>query len=235
MRYLPHVITAMLIFVAPAWDYFEARRLKQSADPRKRVRWYAKLTVCSWIFAAGACAVVGWREVFSIAARAAWLPQAAGARAFVAGMIGAIIVAQAVMLVAMRSNEKMKAKITEAMRPLYFMLPVTREERRWWLVVSVTAGICEEIVYRGFLIPYFMGAPAYFSITLAMAASSVVFGLGHIYQGVRGAIGTAVLGMVFAILFVMTGSLWAPIALHALIDARILLMIPEGMDLAPTA
>jgi len=50
---------------------------------------------------------------------------------------------------------------------------------------------------------------------------------------VRGTIGSAILGFIFALLFVMTGNLALPMLLHALIDARILLLVPEGMDLAP--
>jgi hypothetical protein len=37
------------------------------------------------------------------------------------------------------------------------------------------------------------------------------------------------------VLFVITGNLALPILLHAAIDARTLLMIPEGVDLAPNA
>jgi len=234
MKYLPHLIVLLLIFVAPAWDYFEVKRLKASADPRKRVRWYAMVISYSWILALGACAAFGWRTLFRISAPAFWLPQGQVAGALVAGaLITGIVMVQVMTLIAMRSNEKMRAKITEALRPLYFILPVTREERGWWIAVSLTAGICEEIVYRGFLIPYFMGAPANLPVTIAMIASSLVFGLAHLYQGVRGAIGTAILGMVFAILFVMTGNLWVTIVLHALIDARLLLMIAEGQSLEP--
>ena len=94
---------------------------------------------------------------------------------------------------------------------------------------------CEEIVYRGFLIRYFMGTPRYLAVSLAMIASNGVFGPGHIYQGAKGAIATTILGMVFAILFVTTGRLWAPIVLHALMDARLLLMIDEGQSLEPAA
>ena len=137
------------------------------------------------------------------------------------------------MLLKLRGNSEARGKLMKAMAALWFILPVTREERRWFFVVSITAGVCEEVVYRGFLIHYLMGAPAGIGVTLAVVVSSVIFGIGHIYQGVRGAIGTAILGFVFAVLFVVTGNLAAPILLHAAIDARVLLMIPEGLDLAP--
>jgi uncharacterized protein len=233
MRYVPHLITLFLIFVAPVWDYFEAKRLKSSLDSRKRVRWYIKLIVASWLFAFAAGTAAGWGNVLTIAARASWSPSREGIRDFVVGLITALFLVQLVVLWKARSNEKVREKIAAALRSLYFILPVTREERWWFFLVSLTAGICEEILYRGFLMNYLMGAPLHAGITLAMLLSSVIFGVGHIYQGVRGAIGSAILGAVFAALFVLTGNLLLPMALHAMIDARILLMIREGEDLAP--
>ncbi len=66
------------------------------------------------------------------------------------------------------------------------LLPQTATEKRWFDAVSVTAGICEEIIYRGFLFAYFAawlpGAAAGVVIVLA----GLVFGLGHLYQGAAG-------------------------------------------------
>jgi membrane protease YdiL (CAAX protease family) len=235
MRYIPHLITFTLIFIMPVWDYFESKRLKQSPEPRKRVQWYRKVILGSWLFAILAAVAAGWREVFFIGVRPGWMPMREGVRDFVAGLVAALIMVQVVALLKARGNEEVRAKLARALKAVYFILPVTREERVWFLFVSLTAGICEEILYRGFLIHYWMGAPAGLGVTLAMLVSSVIFGVGHIYQGVRGAISTSILGFVLAVLFVMTGSLAAPIFLHAVLDARVLLMVPEGLDLAPEA
>ena len=48
--------------------------------------------------------------------------------------------------------------------------------------------------------------------------SSIVFGVGHLYQGPTGALRTGVIGMVFAVLTIATGSLWVPMLVHVLID-----------------
>jgi membrane protease YdiL (CAAX protease family) len=225
-----------LIFVTPLWDALESRRLKASADPRKRVKWYVKIVVASWLLAALVVWISGgWRSVMTIGARAPWMPSSDAARGFAVGAIFSIVALQIVMLLKLRGNEAARRKLAKAIASLWFILPVTREERRWFFFVSITAGICEEIVYRGFLMHYLIGAPAALSVTLAAIVSSLIFGLGHIYQGVRGAIGTTILGFVFAVLFLITGNLALPILLHAAIDARTLLMIPEGVDLAPNA
>lgn len=233
MSYIPHIVVLALIFVMPAWDYLEAKRLKTSPDPRKRVKWYAKLVLFSWFLTFVVIWIAGFQNVMTIGTRAEWMPAREGVRDFIVGVLAAVILIQVVAVLKMRTKPELREKIAKALQPLYFMLPVTREERVWFFFVSLTAGICEETIYRGFLINYLMHAPANLNVTLAMVISSVIFGLGHMYQGVRGAIGSSVLGFLFALLFVMTGNLVLPIFLHALIDARVLLMIPEGMNLAP--
>jgi uncharacterized protein len=235
MRYIPHIVVLALIFVMPVWDYFESMRLKTSADPRKRVKWYVKILLVSWLLTLLLVWLIGFQNVMTIGTRAAWMPAREGVRDLIVGLIAALILVQVVALLRVRSKPEVRAKIAKALRSLYFMLPVTREERVFFFFVSLTAGICEETIYRGFLIHYFMGAPANLNVTLAMVASSVIFGLGHIYQGARGAVGSAVLGFIFALLFVMTGNLALPMFLHALIDARILLLVTEGVSLAPPA
>jgi membrane protease YdiL (CAAX protease family) len=235
MRYIPHIVVLALIFVMPAWDYFESVRLKTSADPRKRVKWYTKLVVFSWLLTFLVIWAAGFRNVMTIGTRAAWMPAREGVRDLIVVLLAAVILIQVAAVLKLRTRPELREKIAKAMQPLYFMLPVTRAERIWFFFVSLTAGICEEAIYRGFLINYLMGAPTNLNVTLATVVSSLIFGMAHIYQGVRGAIGSSILGLIFALLFVMTGNLALPMLLHALIDARVLLMVPEGMDLAPRA
>ena len=84
--------------------------------------------------------------------------------------------------------------------------------------VSVAAGIEEELIYRGFLFAYLAAwlpdVPAVVVIVLA----GFVFGLGHLYQGASGIVKTGVLGVLFGVLYWMTGSLWAPMLLHIVVD-----------------
>ena len=64
--------------------------------------------------------------------------------------------------------------------------------------------------------------------------SSSVFGVLHCYQGPQGILRTGVMGVVMAVGFLATGSLWAPILAHVLFDvvAGIFLadhlMVPEA-------
>jgi uncharacterized protein len=104
------------------------------------------------------------------------------------------------------------------------LLPRTPGERRLFTLVGVTAGVCEEWLYRGFFLAVVAavagGAPAGVLVLVA----GVGFGLAHAYQGVGGVLLTGILGGVFAALYLGTGSLLLPVLLHAVVDLRFLLV-----------
>lgn len=98
------------------------------------------------------------------------------------------------------------------------MLPHTPPERWGWAALSVTAGVTEEVIWRGFgltlLFALLPGVHPAVPIVLAAAA----FGWAHFYQGFTGMLATGVLGGILALLFWVSGSLLLPMLLHALLD-----------------
>jgi membrane protease YdiL (CAAX protease family) len=104
------------------------------------------------------------------------------------------------------------------------LLPRTPGERRLFTLVGLTAGICEEWLYRAFflaVVAALAGGPPEWVL---VAVAAVAFGLAHAYQGVGGIVLTGVLGGVLAALYLSTGSLLLPVLLHAVIDLRFLLV-----------
>ena len=114
-----------------------------------------------------------------------------------------------------------------ALKSLSFFLPATWTERRWFAFLCITAGICEETLFRGFLLHYLHVLPFSLNLTLALLLSAIIFGLGHLYQGAGGAASTVVGGLLFGLLFLLTGNLLLPMLLHAAMDLRILLLLPR--------
>ena len=106
------------------------------------------------------------------------------------------------------------------MQPRPLFLPRTTEELRWFVLVCITAGVCEEVLYRGFLIAYLAVWPLKASGLTAILFSSLMFGTAHLYQGVKGIVVTGIVGLVMAILFLWTGNLILPMVFHTLIDLR---------------
>lgn len=95
------------------------------------------------------------------------------------------------------------------------ILPRTTNELLVFLLVASMAGVWEELLYRGFLL-WFL--EPYLTIWGAVALSTAVFALGHIYQGWKGIPRAGGIGLLFAIGYVFSASLWWLIALHALVD-----------------
>ncbi len=230
---LQHVLVFVLIVVTPLWDWYEIPRLKASTDPGKKVKFYGKIMVASWVCAVVAALAVGLAAVFTIhrtTGEGAWLDTRSRAGLFLAGLSAGLLIVILVPAVLALGSEKIRAKAGKAAKKLAFLLPSSTRERRWWWLVCITAGICEEVVYRGFLLHYFHTLPFHLSLAWAMVASSVIFGIGHLYQGVAGGVQTAIVGFVFAAMFVMTGSLVVPIVVHAVMDLRVLAMLPVGFE-----
>jgi len=105
------------------------------------------------------------------------------------------------------------------------LLPRTSAERRLAVAVSMTAGICEEVLYRGLLIALAVDLLG-LSVLAAAVLAVAVFAVAHVYQGVIGMLGTGLLAAVVAALYITTGSLLLPIIVHALVDLRGLVLVP---------
>jgi hypothetical protein len=95
------------------------------------------------------------------------------------------------------------------------LIPRTVGEARWFVALSITAGICEEILYRGFLVYYF---EAFTGHWIAVVLAVLVFCLGHFYQGVTGMLRAGMMGALLMGIYLLTGSLLAPIVLHIATD-----------------
>jgi membrane protease YdiL (CAAX protease family) len=112
------------------------------------------------------------------------------------------------------------------------LLPRTRPERHLFTVVGVTAGVCEEWLYRGFFLAVVAALSGGLPTIVLVLVAAGAFGLAHAYQGPVGVLTTGVLGGVLAALYLGTGSLLLPVLLHAAIDLRFLLVPPAAL---PTA
>ena len=93
---------------------------------------------------------------------------------------------------------------------------VSDKEALVFCALSVTAGICEEFLYRGFV----FAALTHIAVPIwgVLLISSVMFGLAHAYQGRGGVIGTLLLGTVFGLVRILYDSLVPVVLWHAAVD-----------------
>jgi uncharacterized protein len=92
------------------------------------------------------------------------------------------------------------------------------------LVLVVVVAVAEEIIFRGYLILRLKTVTG--STTLAVVLSSVIFSLGHGYEGTAGVVTVGFMGLFFAVVYVWRRSLVAPIVMHFLQDFLTIIIIP---------
>ena len=110
-----------------------------------------------------------------------------------------------------------REKIRKRFEGMSLLVPMTDGEQRGWNLLSITAGICEEVLYRGFM-GFYLGR--WLPLWGVALAASFFFGCAHLYQGPRGALRTLVAGLVFWAAYLLTGSIVPGMVLHALVDVR---------------
>jgi uncharacterized protein len=100
------------------------------------------------------------------------------------------------------------------------IMPRTTTETFAYAALACTAGLSEEFLYRGFVFMAFTRMIVNYGPPNAAAAilSSAWFSMAHLYQGRRGIITTFVVGMIFALARIWTGSLIPSVAAHIGID-----------------
>jgi membrane protease YdiL (CAAX protease family) len=92
------------------------------------------------------------------------------------------------------------------------LLPQTTIELCVFILLSICAGFIEEIVFRGYLQRQFTAWTG--SIAGGVVLQAIVFGSGHIYQGVKGVVVITIYGALFGILAAMRKSLRPGIMQH---------------------
>ncbi len=144
---------------------------------------------------------------FPSGAHAAW--GAWGAVAFCAACALAVLAARMVA----RFREWLRPHVVASFEgALAALLPRTPREMLAFGLVVPPAALAEELLFRAFMLPYLGCVMPWWAAALV---GSAIFGLCHGYQGVGGIAKTGAFGLLLALAYVSTGSLLAPVAIHA--------------------
>ena len=186
---------------------------KPRVEPSERLSLYFSTIVFQWI----AAAVAAWR---------AW------AHGYTATQLGLVIpgrlklfaisVCGAALIVTLQwLNLRRMGRSTSPLRgPLQALaeriLPQSTVEMIPFLALALTAGVCEEFLYRGFAMAAIRqtGLP----VGVVVLLSSLLFGVAHLYQGRAGFVSTTILGLLFGVARALLGSLLPVVVWHVGVD-----------------
>ena len=217
MHLVDHIFILLLFVVQPIQGAISFRRyfarVKEGKRAR-RVRAYMQSLAMEWAFLAAVA--LAWFKLGRPFADLGFV--APGGVGFWSG-VGVFVLFTGYLIYAWHSakhaSDDEKSEQEKSLGNLIHFIPRTRRHLRAFIAISITAGIVEEIVYRGFVLWYLA---QFMPLWAAVIASSVAFGLGHSYQGAMGALRCGLIGLAFAIFYIVTGSIWLPIVAHAVFD-----------------
>lgn len=210
------ILLVLLVVAVPLLARREMARLKRAAAAgirNYRLVFYRRTIITQWL-AAGILLGV-WLGMDRSLAAVGLRPEAHG---WQWAAMAAAVLAAALLIASMRRvgrDPEQLAALHGQLGDLALMIPRTADERRGFDLLSVTAGVCEEFLYRGVLTA---SLAATMGLWPAVLLSSLVFGMGHAYQGPGGVLKTGGVGLVLALVVMGTGSLFTAMLLHAVLD-----------------
>lgn len=241
MTFLPALLLALCL-AAVAWfmrdDVREYERFKLLAESRAR---QARYRIWGSFLLFSGAAVIGLAllgrlealftlpaEFADVAARlrAAAPMEGDGAPSgdFLFGMIGAVVVGLAVGALPSLFKSREKAAQPVVLGDVEALLPRNVAEMAHTALLSLNAGLSEELFFRLFL-------PLLLVLTIgsaeaALVVAALIFGLVHYYQGWVGVAATTVMGAVLSAIYLWTGNIWIAVAAHAGLDLVSLVVRP---------
>jgi hypothetical protein len=232
------VVAVYLVVGEPVVGHVLHRRFegRLRADPGARRSFYLRLLVLEWGLAV--VTFVVWLSAPGVDAGQVGLRWPQQWPGLLTGLVVVLVLAFVVVSTrALRSGVLLDAATEPARRrpgegrhaeppghSTMALLPRSARERRLFTLVGVTAGVCEEWLYRGFFLAVVAALAGGLPMWVLVLVAAAAFGAAHAYQGRAGIALTGVLGGVMAALYLQTGSLLLPVLLHATIDLRFLLV-----------
>lgn len=221
-----------LLFYEPIIGYFDFQRFKQKVktDSNARIKYYNNAIIGLWIPTIIILLLIGLTEL-SFKEIGLTIPtintEPLGKWVTYLGLVIGLLYLLFVLyyIIGFHFSDKIKRELSikkkeeweqSVIAPL---LPVSEKEKKRWNYVSLTAGLTEEVIYRGFTVFALAYLFPNFSIWAIILLSSILFGLAHTYQGfLMGFSRTTIFAILFCIIFISMGSVIPLMILHFLVD-----------------
>jgi len=208
------LFAVVLVFLEQRFFWPRFRAEVDSGVPDARSHAYRRIIVGQWLLVALGLAL--WVHAHRTAADLRLIPPSGWrlwASVAVIVVLGGLGVSQQ-HSIAQLSDDR-RVALRQRLGTLEYILPHTRRESHWFLALSITAGVCEELLYRGYLVWCFAFWTGFMT---AVAIGVILFGVGHAYQGARGMMRATLAGVLMGLILIATNWLVPAIIAHALID-----------------
>jgi uncharacterized protein len=218
------LFTFVLAFIYPLADRFFYSRLK----PAMQV--YIWNILAAWLLTAAAVVLI-YRNGLKLSE----FGQTFGTypRTLIVSIILVVLIAVLVLLNKLQKHKPSPESLAKRYRHVRKLFPSTGAEKLAVVPLALTAGFCEEFLYRGWLLN--VTGYALKSVWAGLLISSILFGLAHLYQGRKGMLGTGIGGLVFGLIYVAGGSLVPAQVLHAALDLQNVLSLGKLVSYADSA
>lgn len=213
---------------------YRATQYRLRVAPRHRAQYLATRAVSAWILV-GVVAIVGVASDRGLRAIYLTTPHFSSTARILFIEVVVAIALSIVVLSRMGRRTMPAGLLARQVGRIVTLLPRTRVERATFAGLSVTAGVVEEILYRGFGIALLRWAFPHVTAIELVVVTAAVFGAAHLYQKLLGVIGTGIIGLFLAWLTVATRSIVPAMVVHTLFDLRICFIptsVVTGADVA---
>lgn len=217
MTILDHLFFAAFVVAYPVAGYIGFRRLLariEAGIPVDRLQLYRNTMFGHWALLL--LGILVW-----IAGERDWQSLGLGITTDVSFLLASALTIAGISLLVMQLTQVVHAdqdtidRFGDRFGRLALLVPHNANELNRFYGVSVTAGIVEEILWRGYLMWYLTGfMPAW----AAALCSAVGFGVAHGYQGWAHVPRVTLIGAAFVVLYLLTGSVWLSVILHIAVD-----------------
>jgi membrane protease YdiL (CAAX protease family) len=215
--FIPYWHTAALVLVLAVFSLLNAKSAHGAHSGNSHVRIYLATMVYEWLLTA----YVWW----GLRRAGGTLRELIGGRwksvedflidlGIAAGGWFAALLVLAIAAMAMGMNQA--GNLDDARKQIGFLAPQSALEIVLWICLSATAGFCEEVLFRGYFQKQFTRLLR--SRWIALVVVSILFGLGHGYEGPQRMALIALLGLAFGIMSLLRQSLRPAMMAHTLQD-----------------
>jgi uncharacterized protein len=209
------LIFLILSVVIPWRGRLRLRQLlaRPAGDTKEKLVLYGSTIAFQWLLVG----VVAWRAIArGLNAAELGLARPFTLELFMVTLAGAALIGS-FQWFNLRRVGGMSGPIPDFMRKLTErVLPASAIEYGPYAALAITAGVCEEFLYRGFAMAALSRAG--WMAWMVVAVTSVLFGLAHTYQGRSGILGTTLMGVVFGVSRIWLQGLAAVMVWHATVD-----------------